>query len=180
MRNFILIAGHQTLHPGYVTKFGVECQDTKNLTLQLIDDLYKKGLPIYNPYKSKFTFKNIKAWLYLKFIKPTTEIEFHFNLGKKGECGVEIGINKEYTKEELELAKKLSKVISITLDIKLRNCVLGPGVTINNDFIKKTKNKLLIEVCFISNEVDMFKYRDKFIHLVDKISNYLIKISKES
>lgn len=177
MKNFILIAGHEGDNFGNVTKFGVEKNETKRLIDELIISLYQKGLSIYNK-NDVFSFKKVISWINSIKNKPTTTIEFHFNYNNnKTISGTEILIPINYNIDELELAKKLSKIIAITIPTKLIENSLCPGIK-KSEFSQITKNHLIIEVCHISNELDMFKYRNNFNQLVENLSNYLLKISK--
>jgi N-acetylmuramoyl-L-alanine amidase len=109
-------------------------------------------------------------------------LDIHWNSSSNPtSTGTETFIPENYTEFELELASKLSKCISDTLEIPLRGSVKGKlGVKTEAmsarktlGFMRLTGINVLIEVAFISNKSDMDKYQANKRVLAFKLANIL-------
>jgi len=114
-------------------------------------------------------------------------LDLHWNSSSNpNSTGTEVFIPNSYTKLELEIAGKLTNCISNTLNIPLR------GNTANTLGVKTEKLaargqlgwmrlngiNLLIEVCFISNKLDMDKYQKNKKILAKKLAKILYEYAK--
>jgi N-acetylmuramoyl-L-alanine amidase len=108
-------------------------------------------------------------------------IDIHWNAAGPTATGTETFIPENYTEFELELASKLSKCISDTLEIPLRGSVKGKlGVKTEAmsarktlGFMRLTGQNILLEIAFISNKSDMEKYQANKRVLAFKLANIL-------
>jgi N-acetylmuramoyl-L-alanine amidase len=108
-------------------------------------------------------------------------VDIHWNAAGPTATGTETFIPENYTEFELELASKLSKCISDTLEIPLRGSVKGKlGVKTEAmsarktlGFMRLTGQNILLEIAFISNKSDMEKYQANKRVLAFKLANIL-------
>lgn len=114
-------------------------------------------------------------------------VDIHWNASSNSKAtGTETFIPENYTEFELELAFKLSKCISDTLEIPLRGSVKGKlGVKTEVmsarktlGFMRLTGQNILLEICFISNKSDMDKYQANKQALAKKIAKILYDYAK--
>lgn len=115
-------------------------------------------------------------------------LDIHWNSATPKATGVEHLIPGEYSIFEKELAKKLSDVVSETLNIPLRGVTAGAkGVKTELEshhgrlgWMRLTGENILCEMCFISNPNDMKKYFDNEIQLVKNYAQVLFEQVKEN
>lgn len=109
-------------------------------------------------------------------------VDLHWNSSSNPKAtGVEVFIPTNYTELELEIAGKIAKCISDTLDIPLRGNTRGVLGVKTEDlsarrklaWMRITGQNILIETCFISNKNDMQKYQENKRKLAFKIAKIL-------
>lgn len=186
MKTLYITAGHSTKGPdkGAVSQYGVEADEARKFVTDLSKSLYKQGVYVYTD-DDKWTLTETINWLGTKVKAPDTTIDIHFNAFNSTSTGVECLIPDKYNEKELSIAFNISKIISGTLRIITRGEVEGwkgvktesesqhsrLGILSSNKL--STSNNVLVEICFISNPIDMQKYRGEYNRLIENLTFYL-------
>lgn len=130
----------------------------------------------------------------MAFLKGRTKpgdllIDIHYNsVGNKDVKGTEVLIPEQYTKEELEIADKISDIIAEVLGTKERGAIgKVDGVKTEADSARKKLGwmrlvgiNILIELEFLSNPEAMKILGEKRNELWEKIANYIVGLLKQS
>ena len=130
------------------------------------------------------TNKLIHTIAYFKSLTSSDSIliDFHWNASTNPKAtGTEVLVPTNATVAELQLAHRLAKVISGTLNIPMRGNYKGfEGVKSEAEshrgklgFFTLAGNNLIVEVAFISNPNDMIKYQESKTIVSYKIAKAL-------
>lgn len=178
-----LLAGHTVVNGKGTGAFGIGGFDEAKEAIKLRDDITKclvsNGVSVINENPS-LPLRQVVLWLSKIVKKGDIIVEIHFNAGPPTAKGVESFVDDTYTKEEFELAKKLSMVISTSIGEPLRG---NQGVKKESESQHKSlailsgasvATNVLVEVCFISNLQSVRSYRDNYQKVVGSICNALI------
>ena len=159
LKRVLLIAGHGSSDPGACSPYGKEADETRKVVEELVrqlsnynvtTDVYPTNRNAYSDVCNGCVQKNFANYDYV--------FEVHFNSATASAHGVEIFV----TTMEVGIAVEQAIVNNIA---KLG--FTNRGVKRNNfAVIRNAKNKgtssALVEVCFISNNDDMNRYRNNF------------------
>lgn len=180
MRKIFLAAGHSISKPGASGNGYKE----ELLAIEFVDLLTKElknlGInPVVDNHKNALT----ETIVYLKnLISPNSIVlEVHWNAGPANVSGTETLVPKSYTKFEWSLASELSETVSKVLNIKIRG-VEGVKTEAESHhgslgWMRLNGENVLMELCFISNILDMEKYQQNKIILAKEIATILKKYS---
>lgn len=130
----------------------------------------------------------------MAFLKGRTKandllIDIHYNsAGNKDVKGTEVLIPEDYTKEELEIADRISDIIAEVLGTKERGAIgKADGVKTEADSARKKLGwmrmvgiNILIELEFLSNPDAMKILGEKRDELWEKVANYIVGLLKQS
>ncbi len=188
MKTLYITAGHSVAGPdkGASSPYGVEAVEARKFVTDLSKALYKKGVYVYTD-NDNWTLLETINWLGTKVKAPDTTIDIHFNAFNATSTGTEVLIADSHTEKELELAYNIVKIISETLEIPTRGDLNGykgvktesqsqhPRLGILSTNKLATASNVLVELCFISNPIEMQKYRANYNLLIEKLSDYLAK-----
>lgn len=177
-----LLAGHTVLDGKGTGAFGIRGFDEALEALRLRDDVTKalrsRGVKVVNEVNTS-PLATVVAWLKSLVKKEDVVVEIHFNAGPSTATGVEVLIDDTPTQQERFFGQAVARAIANTLGIRLRGnagvklesesqhstlaIISGPSVAVN----------ILIEVCFLSSESDVEKYRKNYGRLVIALANTL-------
>jgi N-acetylmuramoyl-L-alanine amidase len=189
MRKIFLSAGHTNIPGGDRGASGngfIEGELTIELRNSIYNELCILGARAELDSNSNALKETIQAFKNL--VSPSCIlVDIHWNAAGPTATGTETFIPDNYTEFELELASKLSKCISDTLEIPLRGSVKGkPGVKTEAmsarktlGFMRLTGQNALLEVCFISNKSDMEKYQTNKKTLAKNIAQIIFNYAKK-
>lgn len=178
-----LIAGHQVVNGKGNGAFGIDGFDEALEARKLVQDIIRRLTFIEGVKTSDiltdndgWSLKSVIGWLAKKVTRECITIDFHFNAFHTNKAnGTEVLIANTHTNSERNFATRISEIISVTLGTKNRGVKTESqsqhprlGMLSGGGAIAKN---LLVEVCFITNEEDIRKYRNKYWVLVEKISD---------
>jgi N-acetylmuramoyl-L-alanine amidase len=184
MRKIFISAGHSNVKGkdrGAVGNGYIEGELTVELRDLIVKDLISKGVtPIVDDNDSILShtlafFKNLTT-------NSCIVLDIHWNAATPLATGTETLIPAEPSKFEIQLASKLSEVVSKTLNIKKRGNFKGEeGVKSEAQshhgrlaWMKLTGENVLMEICFITNKTDMELYQTHKQKLAQLIADSLI------
>ena len=106
-------------------------------------------------------------------------IEFHFNAGVSTATGVETLVEVDASVLDIACARELSLTTSIILGIPVRG---NRGVKSEADtrhkrlaLMKEDGIVVLVEICFITNTIDMAKFDEHFEELCQSYAQLIVK-----
>lgn len=191
MRMLFISAGHSN-QPG--TDRGaqgnglIEGVETARIRSDLAFELRRRGLTVItDPDNSVLTQTLSFARGILK--ENDISLDIHFNAaGNTAASGVETIIPSNPSVEEVTLAGQLSKAISGVLNLPLRGSYKGlPGVKTELEtyhkslgFMRLKGTNLLIEVCFLTNPMDVEAYQRNYKSLIKALADVLSQTIKPS
>lgn len=164
-RNVFISAGHSNVHGQDMGAEGINSLIEGDLTVELreliVNELKLLGELVVtdsNSYVTKDTVKLINALLDSNDIA----IDIHFNAGPELARGTEVLVPFKSSQIERDLAKILSENIAAVLSTRNR------GVKTEADsarkhlmFMRPNCENILVEVCFITNKLDVTIYLTK-------------------
>ena len=164
-RNVFLSAGHSNVHGQDMGAEGINGILEGDLTVELRNSVVKE-LKLLGQYVStdpdNYVTKNTVAIINALLESKDIAIDIHFNAGPEIARGTEVLTPFKSTQVERDLAKILSENIAAVLSTRNR------GVKTEADSARKhlmfmTPNceNILIEVCFITNKLDVLIYLTK-------------------
>lgn len=182
-----ITAGHTIVNGKGTGAFGVNGFDEAVEARRFVNDVIKKFHQIPGFDKTRvitdddsWSLGAVINWLSKKVTKECISIEFHFNaFHNPTATGAEVLVANNHTLKEASLALALSLLISETLGIKNRGMkteaqsgrkklgILSGGAS--------SAINLLVEICFISNQTDINRYRSNYWNLVEKTAALLNK-----
>ncbi len=184
-KKIFLTAGHQVINgkgTGASSKFGDEAVEALRIRNSLTQVLRAKGLQVLNDVPSD-TLTKVINWVKSIVAKDDVLIDIHFNAGPSQANGTEVFIPKEYTKTEVAFGTALAKAISTALGTKLRTGRMAYAGIKTEDESQHTRigvlsgptmaTNALIEVCFITNEIDMSSYRNHYEKMINELARVI-------
>jgi len=177
-RKLVISAGHSGQYEVGAKGF----IDEKEETIALVRSLSEKMHSMYEGLDYDVMFSSSSALSQRIFIvnsfcrKDGLAFEFHFN---KCNCasGTECVVSDNASKESLTVANELSTLISKVLSIHNRGVKReSQSARGKLGFVSKTScPAVIIEICFIDNDVDVKKYKDNRENLISAFASYFIK-----
>lgn len=175
-----LISGHNGEGTGSHTSFLDEGVETIILRNLICLNLTRNGFMDYDTDDDSDSLNKVLSKLKQKVKKEDILLDIHFNAANQTANGSEIFIPTDYTEEEKSLAESLLKTVCDTLSIKSRG-VKTEGQSQHNrlGILHIPCHTVLLEVCFLTNKEDVYKYKEKREALSEKIAQLLFhKYSK--
>lgn len=176
MRTIFLSAGHSNVFGqdrGAEGNGYIEGNLAVELRHKIVVELQKRGVMPKTDPDSNVTAKTVSLF---KGIVNRSDIalDIHFNAGPPSATGCEVVIPRIYSKFEYILASELSNIISNTLNIRNRG-ILTEDRTPRKKLAWMTIpcENVLLEVCFITNVMDMQKYNEKVEQLSFRIADLI-------
>jgi len=172
-----LISGHSGEGTGAGSSFLDEGTETIVLRNLICLNLTRNGFTDYYTDDDNDNLNTVISKLKQKVKRDDVLIDIHFNsASKETVTGTEIFIPTDYTEKEKSLAETLLKTVCDTLGTKSR------GVKVENQsqhsrlaILHLPCHTLLVEVCFLTNKGDVYRYKENREKLAEKISILIIK-----
>jgi len=112
-----------------------------------------------------------------KVKKDDIVLDIHFNSANQSANGSEIFIPTNCTDKEKNLAEKLLKTVTDTLQIKSRGVkVEGQSQHSRLGILHLPCTTVLLEVCFLTNKSDVNRYKENREVLAERIANLFITL----
>ena len=174
MKKIFIAAGHSPSKPGAQGNGYKE----ELLAIELVDLIVAelKALGV-NPVVDNHQNDLSKTTAFFRNLLSVNSIvlDIHWNAaGIAAATGTETLVPAQYTKFEYNLAAELSNTVSRTLGIRMRG---EQGVKTEADshhgrlgWMRLTGENVLMEICFITNPVDMQKYQANKLQLAKNIA----------
>ena len=176
-RNIFIIAGHRGGNTGAVVDDKSEALETIRVREWISEGLKAKGIIAIND-NDNASLNNVVA----KVNKMCTDrdicVDIHFNsFSNPSAQGTEVLIPTSYSNLELELAEDTLNVICKTLGTKNRGVKReGSSQYKRLAMLSGIKcNSILIEICFLSNISDMFKYEKNLEEMIKGLVDLFYK-----
>lgn len=177
-RKIIISAGHGGTDPGAVSGNYVERELTIELRNLVVAELRALGI---NPLVDSNTnaLKETLAWLRGKFGARDILFDIHWNAaGSPDAKGTEVIVPDRFSQFEKDLAKALLKVFT---DLGFKDRGVKPeALTARKKlgWMRPTAENVLLEVCFITNTMDMKLYEANKHNISKRIASVLNHYSK--
>lgn len=169
-----LISGHTGKGTGAVSSFLDEGVETIILRNLICLNLARNGFMDYYTDDDNDSLNTVLSKLKRKVKKDDILIDLHFNSASQTANGTEIFIPSDYSPEEKSLAETLLKTVTETLQIKSRGVKTeGQSQHSRLGILHLPCTTVLLEVCFLTNEEDVYKYKEKRELLAEKIAQLL-------
>lgn len=170
----ILLSGHNGNGTGANSSFLDEGKETIILRNLICLNLTRNGFTDYYTDDDKESLQTVLNKLKDKVKKDDILIDLHFNSASQTANGAEIFIPSDYSPEEKSLAETLLKTVTETLQIKSRGVKTeGQSQHSRLGILHLPCTTVLLEVCFLTNEEDVYKYKEKREVLSEKIAQLL-------
>lgn len=178
MNNIIrLIAGHNGEGSGAVSPFLDEGIETIILRNLIAINLTRLGYMDYTIDDDKDKLNTVITTLKGNVEPDDILIDIHFNAADPKATGTEVFIPTNYDEVEKELACQLLNEVTATLGIRSRGVkVEGQSQHNRLGMLHLPCHTVLLEVCFLTNKSDVYKYKENREELAERIANILIKI----
>lgn len=175
MKKIFLIAGHQSnTGANGLLKEGEETIRLRNLIHKY---LRRKNIePIVDD--DCMVLPQVVKWLRKKVAREDICIDIHFNCSSNADAhGTEVFIPDQYTADEKQLADRLLATITQTLGTRNRGVKKESQTNAGRIAMLSSFDccNLLIEVCFISNQSDVEKYKARRNILAEAIAEVIAK-----
>lgn len=171
----ILIAGHTGEKTGARSPFLDEGNETIVLRNLICFNLTKYGYLDYYTDDDTDSLNTVISKLKQKVKKDDILLDIHFNAATETANGTEIFIPTDYSKEEKKLAENLLKTVCDTLGTKSRGVKVESSSQHNRlGILHLPCNTLLVEICFLTNKSDVYKYKEKREVLAERIAQIFI------
>lgn len=171
-----LLSGHNGNGTGAGSSFLDEGTETIVLRNLIAINLTRLGCLDYTTDDDNDNLNTVISKLKQKVKKDDILIDIHFNAATETANGSEVFIPTDYSPEEKSLAETLLKTVCDTLGTKSR------GVKVENQsqysrlgILHLPCNTVLLEVCFLTNKGDVYRYKENREKLAEKISILIIK-----
>lgn len=189
MRNIFLSAGHTNvkgLDRGASANGYIEGELTAELRDLISDELETLGLCAKLDKNANALTNTIQYFRNL-ISEKCIALDIHWNAASSTATGTEVFIPNNPSNLEIELAHKLAKTVSETLEIPLRGSYEGKlGVKTESQSARKSLgwmrlngHNVLLEVCFITNKNEMLKYQEKKSILALKLAKVLYEYANK-
>lgn len=170
-----LISGHNGEGTGANSSFLDEGKETIVLRNLIALNLTRLGCLDYTTDDDKDSLNTVISKLKQKVKKDDILIDIHFNSATETANGTEIFIPTDYSQEEKSLAETLLKTVCDTLGTKSRGVkVEGQSQHSRLAILHLPCNTLLVEICFLTNKGDVYKYKEKREVLAERIAQVLL------
>lgn len=188
----IITSGHQIINGKGTGAHGIngfdEAVEARKLVKDVSDHLKKWAKIEVQTDQDSWSLRQVIAWVKGTAGKGDLSIDVHFNAGPAAARGTESFIPEINTKEERELASKLSINIAHCLGTKIRtgkDKLIGVKVSSESQHSRigildtpVNPINILLEICFITNHDDVIAYRTRYWKLVQVISDTIYNFSK--
>jgi N-acetylmuramoyl-L-alanine amidase len=179
-RSIILTAGHSDGSGPYKDR-GCQSYDGRlfegNLTIELRDMVSKrlkeKGHTVYtdsnkNPLAQ--AMQELKGFFNINSLN----VDIHFNAGHISAEGTECLVKDNPDAYVKKVAEVLSQKISMAMETKNRG-VKTESMSARKrlGWMRMTGNNIIIEICFLSNKMDVHKYEQKKVQVAEAIAEVL-------
>lgn len=169
MLKILLIAGHGAGDPGACSSYGIEADETRKVVAKMLEEFknYKNAEVTLYP-TNRNAYADVKnGTTQVNFSNFDYAFEVHFNSATSANAtGTEIFVTT--SENVINVEEKVVKKIADTLNITNRGVKKSDFAVIENVKNKGTSSALL-ELCFISNKIDMEKYNLKFNNVCNSI-----------
>lgn len=171
-----LISGHNGEGTGANSSFLDEGKETIVLRNLIALNLTRLGCLDYTTDDDTDNLNTVISKLKQKVKKDDILIDIHFNSATETANGTEIFIPTDYSPEEKSLAENLLKTVCDTLGTKSRGVkVEGQSQHSRLAILHLPCHTVLVEVCFLTNKSDVYKYKESREKLAENISILLLK-----
>lgn len=177
--NYIM-AGHNGRGSGAVSSFLDEGIETIVLRNLICLNLTKYGCLNYEVDDEDDKLNEVISRLRNKVKPDDILIDIHFNAADPKATGSEIFIPTNYDEVEKELACQLLNEVTATLAIRSRGVkVEGQSQHSRLGMLHLPCHTVLLEVCFLTNKSDVYKYKENREKLAERIVKILIEKTKK-
>lgn len=174
-----LISGHNGERTGASSPYLDEGVETIILRNLICLNLTRNGFIDYYTDDDSESLNKVLSKLKQKVKKEDILLDIHFNAASQTVTGTEVFIPTDYTEEEKSLAESLLKTVTDTLQIKSRGVKTeGQSQHSRLGILHLPCTTILLEVCFLTNKEDVYKYKEKREVLSQKIAQLFHKYSK--
>lgn len=170
-----IIAGHNGRGSGAVSSFLDEGIETIVLRNLICLNLTKYGCLDYTTDDEDDKLNTVITTLKGKVKPDDILIDIHFNAADPKATGSEVFIPTDYDEVEKELAEKILNEVTTTLDIRSRGVkVEGQSQHSKLGMLHLPCHTVLLEVCFLTNKSDVYRYKEKRELLAERIAKTLL------
>jgi N-acetylmuramoyl-L-alanine amidase len=141
--------------PGAVSKYGVEADLARELTLHLAQDSAACMIPTLFRDKGRYYLADDQADAF----DSTRFAEIHFNAASAAASGVEVLVGPRPSDREMEWARDTGRTIATTLGIPYRGVKVRDDLAVLRQY--RDMASILIEVGFITNKLDMSRFHTR-------------------
>lgn len=172
-----LVAGHNGEGTGANSSFLDEGKETIVLRNLIALNLTRLGCLDYTTDDDNDSLQTVLNKLKSKVKRDDIVVDFHFNAAADPKVsGSEVFIPADYDEVEKELALQLLNEVTTTLGIRSRGVkVEGQSQHSKIGILHLPCTTVLLEVCFLTNKEDVYKYKEKREKLAENISILLLK-----
>lgn len=173
-----LISGHNGERTGASSSFLDEGKETIVLRNLIALNLTRLGCLDYTTDDDTDNLNTVISKLKQKVKKDDILLDIHFNsASKETVTGTEIFIPTDYSPEEKSLAETLLKTITETLQIKSRGVKTeGQSQHSRLGILHLPCHTVLVEVCFLTNKGDVYRYKESREVLAERIAQVLLNL----
>lgn len=171
-----LIAGHTGRGTGAGSSFLDEGTETIVLRNLICLNLTRNGFTDYYTDDDSDNLNTVISKIKKQVKKDDILLDLHFNsASKETVTGTEIFIPTDYSPEEKSLAETLLKTVTDTLQIKSRGVKTeGQSQHSRLGILHLPCTTVLLEVCFLTNKSDVYKYKENREKLAERIARDLL------
>lgn len=171
-----LISGHSGEGTGSHTSFLDEGLETIVLRNLICLNLTRLDFLDFETDDDKDNLNTVISKLKQKVKTDDILIDIHFNAATETANGSECFVPTDYSLEEKSLAEHLLKTVCDTLGTKSRGVKTeGQSQHSRLGILHLPCNTVLLEVCFLTNKGDVYRYKENREKLAEKISILIIK-----
>ena len=175
-----LISGHNGERTGASSNYLDEGLETIVLRNLICLNLTRLDFLDFETDDDKDNLNTVISKLKQKVKKDDILIDIHFNAADPKATGSEVFIPTDYDEVEKELAEKLLNEVTTTLNIKSRGVkVEGLSQHSKLGMLHLPCHTVLLEVCFLTNKSDVYRYKEKRELLAERIAEILIERTKK-
>lgn len=171
-----IVAGHTGKGSGASSSYLDEGIETIVLRNLICLNLTRLNFLDFETDDDKDSLQTVLNKLKDKVKKEDIVLDIHFNAAADPKAtGSEVFIPTDYSPEEKELAEKLLNEVTTTLGIRSRG-VKTEGQSQHNrlGILHLPCTTLLVEICFLTNKGDVYKYKKNREKLAERIAQVLL------
>lgn len=170
-----LTAGHTGKGTGATSSYLDEGIETIILRNLIALNLTRLGCLDYTTDDDTDNLNTVISKLKQKVKKDDILIDIHFNSATETANGTEIFIPTDYSPEEKSLAETILKTVCDTLGTKSRGVkVEGQSQHSRLAILHLPCHTLLLEICFLTNKEDVYRYKENREVLAERIAQVLL------